>query len=186
MKIFFAIPYSQLCDENYEVKKEYRDFLEKLTSKTKEMGCDYFLAHEREKWGKQYNSAEESTVIDFETIKKSDMLCVIPGVPNSGGVHVEMGWASANKVKKGKGKDLEGPYAQYFIYYDDTAWTFEEYDNADNVAAFVIGQILWSNYDIVNTDDGTIYLAASVPVPVTETDHNARIMGWIVGKRLAA
>lgn len=99
MKIFFAIPYSQLCDEKYEVKKEYRDFLEKLTSKTKQMGCDYFLAHEREKWGKQYNSAEESTVIDFETIKKSDMLCVIPGVPNSGGVHVEMGWASANKVK---------------------------------------------------------------------------------------
>lgn len=29
-------------------------------------------------------------------------------------------------------------------------------------------------------------LAASDPVPVTETDPNARIMGWIAGKRLAA
>ena len=24
-------------------------------------------------------------------------MCVIPGIPNSGGVHVEIGWASANK-----------------------------------------------------------------------------------------
>lgn len=28
-------------------------------------------------------------------------MCVIPGVPASGGVHVELGWASANK------KDIE-------------------------------------------------------------------------------
>lgn len=35
MKVFFAIPYSQLCDEKYEVKKEYRIFLEKLINETK-------------------------------------------------------------------------------------------------------------------------------------------------------
>ena len=99
MKIFFAIPYSQLCDEKYEVKKEYRDFLEKIIEETKKIDCDYFLAHERENWGKEYSSAEESTQIDFETIKNSDLVCVIPGVPNSGGVHVEIGWASANKRK---------------------------------------------------------------------------------------
>ena len=99
MKIFFAIPYSQLCDEKYEVKKEYREFLEDLIGETKKLGCDYFLAHERENWGKEYTSAEESTQIDFETIKKSDLICVIPGVPNSGGVHVEIGWASANRKK---------------------------------------------------------------------------------------
>lgn len=39
MKVFFAILYSQLCDEKYEVKKEYREFLEKLIKKTKELGC---------------------------------------------------------------------------------------------------------------------------------------------------
>ena len=99
MKIFFAIPYSQLCDKKYEVKKEYREFLEKLIEETKKLGCDYFLAHERENWGKEYSSAEESTQIDFETIKNSDLICVIPGAPNSGGVHVEIGWASANKRK---------------------------------------------------------------------------------------
>lgn len=99
MKVFFAIPYSQLCNEKYEVKKEYRIFLEKLVNETKRLGCDYFLAHERENWGKEYSSAEESTQIDFNTIKNSDLVCVIPGVPNSGGVHVEIGWASANKRK---------------------------------------------------------------------------------------
>ena len=99
MKVFFAIPYSQLCDEKYEVEKEYRIFLERLINETKKLGCDYFLAHEREDWGKKYSSAEESTQIDFNTIKSSDLICIIPGVPNSGGVHVEVGWASANKKK---------------------------------------------------------------------------------------
>ena len=43
--------------------------------------------------------------------------------------------------------------------------------------------LFWTNTDILDKD-GTVVLAASEPVPVT--DHNARIMGWIVGKRLAA
>lgn len=99
MKIFFAIPYSQLCDEHYVVRKNYREFLEKLIQSTKQLGCDYFLAHERENWGKQYTSDVESTQIDFTTIKDADLICVIPGIPHSGGVHVELGWAAANKKK---------------------------------------------------------------------------------------
>lgn len=97
MKVFLAMPYSQLCDEKYEVKQEYKTFFTKLTNELKKINCEYFLAHEREKWGKTYSSAEESTVIDFETIKNVDLVCAIPGVPNSGGVHVEIGWASANR-----------------------------------------------------------------------------------------
>lgn len=97
MRVFLAMPYSQLCDEKYEVKEEYKNFFVKLTSKFKSINCEYFLAHEREKWGKKYSSAEESTVIDYETIKNVDLVCAIPGVPNSGGVHVELGWTSANK-----------------------------------------------------------------------------------------
>ncbi len=101
MLVFLATPYSQLCDEEYKVKKEYKDFFEKLTKEIKKMGVDYFLAVERENYGKEYTSDKESTKIDFVTIKKCDLLCVIPGVPASGGVHVELGWASANK------KDIE-------------------------------------------------------------------------------
>ena len=99
MKVFLAMPYSQLCDEKYELKEEYKKFFTSITKELKKIGCEYFLAHEREKWGKKYTSAEESTIIDFETIKKTDLVCMIPGVPNSGGVHVELGWASANKRK---------------------------------------------------------------------------------------
>ena len=101
MLIFLATPYSQLCDEEYKVKKEYKEFFEKLTKEIKKLGVDYFLAVERENYGKEYTSDKESTKIDFETIKKCDLMCVIPGVPASGGVHVELGWASANN------KDIE-------------------------------------------------------------------------------
>ena len=68
MKVFLAMPYSQLCDEKYEIKTVYKIFFTKLTDELKKINCEYFLAHEREKWGKTYSSAEESTVIDFETI----------------------------------------------------------------------------------------------------------------------
>ena len=99
MKLFIAMPYSQLCDENYMLQEKYKIFCKNLTSKISSLGYDYFLAHEREKWGKEYISADESTIIDYNTIKNSDLIIVIPGIPNSGGVHVEIGWASSNKKK---------------------------------------------------------------------------------------
>lgn len=95
MRVFIAAPYSQLCDENYILKRKYKSFFVNLTSQLTDLGCKYFLAHEREKWGKNYSSAEESTLIDFNTIKDSDVVIVIPGSPISGGVHVEVGWASS-------------------------------------------------------------------------------------------
>lgn len=101
MLVFLATPYSQLCDEEYKVKKEYKKFFEKLTKEIKNLGVNYFLAVERENYGKEYTSDKESTKIDYETIKKCDLMCVIPGVPASGGVHIELGWASANN------KDIE-------------------------------------------------------------------------------
>ena len=99
MFVFIAMPYSQLCDESYLLKSEYKDFCIKLTTKLKEIGCTYFLAHERENWGKEYSKDTESTEIDFNTISRCDLVCMIPGVPASGGVHVELGWASAAHKK---------------------------------------------------------------------------------------
>lgn len=144
MKVFLAMPYSQLCDENYEVKPKYKSFFTKLTEELKKINCEYFLAHEREKWGKTYSSAEESTVIDFETIKNVDLVCVIPGVPNSGGVHVEIGWASANKKTLKIFLKKNYPYSPMvtgihtltstdYIYYDD--------DYSDNLIELIINEI---------------------------------------------
>lgn len=46
-------------------------------------------------------------------------------------------------------------------------------------------KLCWSNYDILN-EDGTIYLAASDPIPVVEPlDPTSFMQGYIVGRRLA-
>ena len=144
MKVFLAMPYSQLCDKNYEVKLEYKCFFTKLIEELKKINCEYFLAHEREKWGKNYSSAEESTLIDFETIKNVDLICVIPGVPHSGGVHVEIGWASANKKPLKIFLKKDYPYSPMvtgihmltstdYIYYDN--------DYGDNLIEQIINEI---------------------------------------------
>ena len=69
MLVFLATPYSQLCDEEYKVKKEYKEFFEKLTKEIKKLRVDDCLAVETESYRKEYTSDKESTKIDFETIK---------------------------------------------------------------------------------------------------------------------
>lgn len=144
MKVFLAMPYSQLCDEKYEVKPEYKIFFTKLTNELKKINCEYFLAHEREKWGKTYSSAEESTVIDFETIKNVDLVCIIPGVPNSGGVHVEIGWASANKkaIKNIFKKDYPySPMVSGIHMLTSTDYIYYDVDYSEELVELIINEI---------------------------------------------
>lgn len=94
-KVFLACPYSQLCDEEYKMKERYVSFFKHLASVCNKNGWDYFLAAERESYGKDYSTPQESTLIDYETIREVDLVCAIPGNPISGGVHIELGWASA-------------------------------------------------------------------------------------------
>lgn len=43
MKVFLAMPYSQLCDKNkYEVKEEYKTFFKKLTNELKKLIASIF------------------------------------------------------------------------------------------------------------------------------------------------
>ena len=144
MKVFLAMPYSQLCDQKYELKKEYKKFFTKLIKELKILKIEYFLAHEREKWGKLYTSAEESTVIDYETIKNVDLVCVIPGVPNSGGVHVEVGWASANKRKMKIFLKKDYPYSPMITgihCLTDTDYIYYNDDYSDELIELIINEI---------------------------------------------
>lgn len=144
MKVFLAMPYSQLCDENYEVKGEYRKFFTKLTNEFTKRNCEYFLAHEREKWGKTYTSAEESTMIDFETIKNVDLVCVIPGVPNSGGVHVEIGWASSCKKKLKIFLKRDYPYSPMVTgihCLTETEYIYYNEDYSDELIDLIVNEI---------------------------------------------
>lgn len=46
--------------------------------------------------------------------------------------------------------------------------------------------LVWTNTDILNSD-GTLYLAASEPVPVAVTTYDpaSLLMGWMAGRRIA-
>ncbi len=100
MKIFISCPFSGIMDWNTrKIKKEYQDFFNELINYMEDHEIDYYLAIKREDMGKNYVSPEESTFNDYNGVKKSDVLFVIPGNPISGGVHIELGWASAMKKK---------------------------------------------------------------------------------------
>lgn len=104
MKIFISCPFTGICnEEKYEVKNEYKDFFNKLIKAIEERNCEYYLAIKRENWGIDHKGPEECTKSDFEGVKNSDILIVIPGNKKSrgisGGVHVELGWASVLKKK---------------------------------------------------------------------------------------
>ena len=96
MYVFFAFPFAQLCNtQDGQVEEKFRDFFNGLKAVAKESKYDYFLAHERENWGADFKGPEECVPVDFEEIKRADLIIVVPGNPISGGVHIELGWASA-------------------------------------------------------------------------------------------
>ena len=57
------------------------------------------FGYKKRNWGIDHKGPEECTKSDFEGVKSCDFLVVIPGnnisKGISGGVHVELGWASA-------------------------------------------------------------------------------------------
>lgn len=104
MKIFISCPFTGLCDENkYEVKEEFKTFFNKLTDLIEKNNDEYYLAIKRENWGIEHKGPQECTLSDFNGVKNCDFLIVIPGnsISNgiSGGVHIELGWASTLKKK---------------------------------------------------------------------------------------
>ena len=97
---FLAFPFSMFCsEESDELIPEAKIFFEKLTNIFKENNIEYYSAQEREKWGEEYNNEKESTLFDYEAMKKSDIVICVPGNPYSGGTHIELGWASVLKKK---------------------------------------------------------------------------------------
>ena len=81
--------------ENGLLPKEYIEELVTLKKEIESTGHEVVLAHEREKWGKGLLPPEVCTKLDFDKISEADVVIAYPGNPPSGGVHIELGWASA-------------------------------------------------------------------------------------------
>ncbi|MFH1917083.1 MAG: nucleoside 2-deoxyribosyltransferase [Nanoarchaeota archaeon] len=93
---FIAAPFaSYMNPETSQVHDEKKRNLEDLIKVVQDCGYQVRNAHYREEWGAKWMDPEICTPLDYEDIKASLVLIAIPGNPASGGVHIELGWASA-------------------------------------------------------------------------------------------
>lgn len=97
MHVFIAYPFTQLVDEDTNrISFEKQVFLEKTRELVMKKGHTVFLAHYRELWGKNLMSADECTPADYAEMQKADVIRAFPGEQTpSGGVMIELGWASS-------------------------------------------------------------------------------------------
>ena len=95
MRIFLAVPFrSKINKTTGVVHKEYKKWLLSLKSFLTNLGFDVYLALERENWGKDFWKDEDCTRIDHKEITDSDIVIAYVDEEFSGGVHIELGWAS--------------------------------------------------------------------------------------------
>ncbi|HET8683396.1 MAG TPA: nucleoside 2-deoxyribosyltransferase [Micromonosporaceae bacterium] len=95
-RVFLAAPYSQWVNPATGLVDEHRrTCLDALRVSFIAAGARVFSAHHNERWGAGWLPAEECTPADFRAMRVADVVCAIVGSPPSGGVAVELGWASA-------------------------------------------------------------------------------------------
>lgn len=98
MKIFVGAPFSNyLTSSSFDpvLEKAIRDIVNLLREKTFSVRS----AHLREEFGRFLAMPDVCTTLDWEEIRDCDLFLAIPGNPPSGGVHIELGWASSLKKK---------------------------------------------------------------------------------------
>lgn len=98
MKYFIAHSFTQIINRNTGiVDDEYKNRLLELRNYLLSNNHEVFLAHFRENWGKDLMTDKECTADDYKELLESDCVLAFPGNPISGGVHIELGWASSLK-----------------------------------------------------------------------------------------
>ena len=97
--VFVAAPFWAYVDkETGEFDEEAFASIDRILTHFDERGCVVHNAHRREKWGKAFMEPSEFTPLDYAQICSSDVIVAVPGSPASPGTHIEIGWASANRV----------------------------------------------------------------------------------------
>jgi hypothetical protein len=93
MRVFIAYPLAKLISkETGRMEEKHINLLKDMKSCLSSLGYEVFMAHEREQWGENFNK-DDCASLDFVEMKKADLVIAFP--ETSGGVHVELGWASA-------------------------------------------------------------------------------------------
>ncbi|MGN7382681.1 Nucleoside 2-deoxyribosyltransferase [Chlamydia abortus] len=96
MRIFLAYPFTQLLREDGLLEGKATSFLNQAIDALTANGYSVFSAQKREAFGLELMTPEVATKLDFIEMQKADLVVAFPGwFPISGGVHVELGWASA-------------------------------------------------------------------------------------------
>ncbi len=97
MRVFFAFPFTDLiCPQTHIVDSITRSFIASTIAALTATGHSVFSAHVREKWGAKLCSPGAATCADLSEMRRADLVVAFPGRNSvSGGVHVELGWASA-------------------------------------------------------------------------------------------
>jgi len=94
-KAFLGAPFADYV--NPDTGRLYDDkqvILTRLINYLEQKGYVVENSHVREDWGTAWMPPEVCTPLDYEQIKESDVFVALPGNPPSGGVHIELGWAS--------------------------------------------------------------------------------------------
>jgi nucleoside 2-deoxyribosyltransferase len=95
-KVFLAAPYSQWMNKSTgRVEEAWKTRLDGLRMTLINAGAEVFSAHHNESWGLGWLTAHECTPLDYQAMQDADLVCALVGSPASGGVTVELGWASA-------------------------------------------------------------------------------------------
>lgn len=94
--MFLAAPYSQFMNfETWQFDEKWQERLESLRSTLIASGLEVFSAHHNEEWGARWLPADICTPADFLAMKATDIVVAIIVQPASGGVLMELGWATA-------------------------------------------------------------------------------------------
>jgi nucleoside 2-deoxyribosyltransferase len=96
IRIFLAAPYSRWMEESSgRASSAWRRRLDGLRVALVDRGAEVFSAHHSEAWGERWRPPDLRTRIDLAAMRACDAVCALVGAPPSGGVAVELGWASA-------------------------------------------------------------------------------------------
>ncbi|MCH8989962.1 MAG: hypothetical protein IIA92_14315 [Chloroflexi bacterium] len=93
-KVFLAAPQTLHQSERRERSREFQRNLQDFMDKLERTGARVFNSHERELWGTDTWEPKRLAWDDYQNMKASTVLVVGMDTIPSGGVNIELGWAS--------------------------------------------------------------------------------------------